>query len=124
MADAIPHQEVGMGILTAEDGVQPDHIPLPVQSLQIVRHGEQVHLGREFVGGMPPIAVGEDPQLSAPDELLQAFLDLGEIGRGIVGPGRDLLRDPGGALGVCLEGTYHVHPVERAGGRNGSRGRG
>jgi hypothetical protein len=58
-------------VLAAEDGVQLDHVALPGQRLQVVRHRHQVGFGRQLVGRVAPEAAGEDAQLSGLDELLQ-----------------------------------------------------
>ena len=67
-----PADEVGLrvGILAAQDGVDLDDFALPVQRLQVVRHGHQVGFGRKLVGGVAPVAVGEEPELAACDECL------------------------------------------------------
>ena len=117
------HQEVRVRVLAAEDRVQPDDVALPVERLEVVRHGEQVHLGRKLVGRMAPVAVGEDPELAAGDELLDPVLHPAEVGLGVVGPGRDLARDRRGAGRVGLESRSPRPPSRaRAGDRSGSRG--
>ena len=83
------HQEIRVRVLAAEDRVQPDHVALPVERLEVVRHREQVHLGRQLVRRVPPVAVGEDAELPAADERLQPVLHFGEVRLRVVRPGRD-----------------------------------
>ena len=74
-----PHQIVGMRILSAEDGVNPDNFFLPFQCFEVVCHRQQVDLRRELVCRMPPVAVGEDAQLAALHEGAQAGLQIREV---------------------------------------------
>ena len=107
-------QKVGVRVLAAEDGVQLRHLALPCQRVQIMRHRHQVGLRRQLVGGMSPVSVGEDAQLSAFDEGLDALLHVREIARRGSRVGRAHgLRQRRGGLGIGLQRRDHVHPVQR-----------
>ena len=76
------HQErLRMRILAAQHGVDADEILLPGQRFQIMRHGQQVHFGRQVIGRMAPVAAGEQAQLAAVDHAFHALLHAFEIGR-------------------------------------------
>ncbi len=79
------HQVIRMRVLAAEDGVDLDDFLLPVERVKIVRDGDQVHLGRQLVGRVAPVAVGEDAQ-AAGGEGLDLVLHLGEVGRRVLVP--------------------------------------
>ena len=100
-------------ILAAEDGVQPGDVTLPRERIEVVRHGHQVRFRRQLVGRVPPVTVGEYPELSTLDESTHALLHVREV------PGRgarvtaDRLGKGRGGLRVRLQRRDHVHPVER-----------
>ena len=54
-----------MRILAAEKGMDLDEAALKVERLQIVRRRHQIGLGRQSIGGMAPIGIGEDAELAA-----------------------------------------------------------
>ena len=103
---------VRVRILAAEDGMDLDDFLLPLQRVEIVRHADQVHLGRQLVGRMAPVAVGEDAQ-TAGGKGLDLVLHFGEVGRRVLVPLRKRLRQLRGLLGIGLERVDDVHPVER-----------
>ena len=72
-------------VLAAEDRVDLDDLALPVERLEVVRHRQQVGLGRQLVGRVAPVAVGEQAQLAGVDELLDPRLDALEVGLGARG---------------------------------------
>ncbi len=72
-------QEVGMGILASENGMNLHHIPLPLQGLEVVSHRHQVSLGRQFVGGVSPVGIRENSQLPSLDKPLHPLLDIGKV---------------------------------------------
>ena len=84
-------QIVRVRILAAEDGVDLDDFFLPLERVEIVRHADQVDFGRQLVGRMAPIAVGEDAQ-AAGGKGLDLVLHLGEIGRRVLVPFGERLR--------------------------------
>ncbi len=102
-----------MRILAAQDRVDADEVALPVQRLQIVRHRQQVRLWRQLVRGMAPVAVGEDAELAAIHERLEALLHAGKVGLARLRPLRDGLRQGRGRAWIGLEGEGHIDPVER-----------
>ena len=106
-------QPVRMRVLAAVDGVDLDDLFLEVERLQIVGDGQQIGLGRQPIGRIAPVAVGEGTELTGLDEALDPGLHVAEIaGRG-QRPVRDRLRQFGGRLGIGLERRDHVHPVQR-----------
>jgi hypothetical protein len=107
------HEEVRVRVLAAEDRLQAHRVALPLERLEVVRHADEVHRGRQLVGRVPPVAVGEDAQLSRAHVLLQAILHRLEVCRIAGGPRRDRLGDLRRLVRVGLEGAHHVHPVER-----------
>jgi hypothetical protein len=107
------HEVVRVRVLAAEDRVDLDQFLLPLQGLEVVSDTDQVHLRRELVGGMSPVGIGEDAELSGFDETREALLEVGEVAHGTLRPAGDLLRQIGGGLGVGLERAHDVDPVER-----------
>ena len=55
-------QVVRVRVLAAEHRVDLDDFLLPHQRVQVVSHGDKVHLRRQYIGRMPPVAVGKDTQ--------------------------------------------------------------
>lgn len=104
-------QEVRVRVLAAQNGVDLDHVPLPDQGLEVMRHAQQIHFRRQLVGRMAPVAVREDGILPVGDGVLQLFLHSGEIRGGGQGPVGKGFGDGGGFRGVRLQGGHHVHPV-------------
>jgi len=101
-----------MRILGTENGMQAGSASLLPERQKIMMDGEQVYLGREFVGWMPPIAVGEDTELAAVDKLLQTCLSGFEIVDTAPAGGSDLGGEIGGLFGVGLERADDIHPVQ------------
>ena len=106
-------QPVRVRVLAAEDRLDLDDLLLEVERLEVVRRRQQIRLGRQLVRRVAPVGVGEDAELAALDELLQAALHVAEVARRRVRPRRDALLDLGGLLRVGLERRHDVHPVER-----------
>jgi hypothetical protein len=75
-------------------------------------HGHQVGLGRQLVGRVAPVTIGEDAELAGLDEGLDAFLDIGEVAGGGLGPTADGLGQCRGGLGVGAQAADHVYPVQ------------
>ena len=67
------------GFLPPENGVDLDETALPVERLQVMRHRHEVGFGRQLIGGMAPIGVGEDAELAALDKGLDAVPHAGKI---------------------------------------------
>ena len=104
---------VRVRVLAAEYRVDLHDLLLPLQGLKVMRHAEQVHLRRELVGRVPPVAVCEYAQLPALDERCDPPLDVGEVLGRALGPVGNALSDLGGFLRVGFQRAHHVHPVER-----------
>ena len=103
-----------MRVLAAKDRVDLDDLLLEVEHFKIVRDGKKVHGGRQLHGRMAPVAVLEDAELAARDELLQAVLDVAEVAHGGKRMTRgDFLLDRRGFAGIGLKRRDHVDPVER-----------
>ena len=60
-------------VLAAENRVDLDNFLLPFQRLEVMRHAQQVRLRRQLHGRMAPVAVGEDAELAAGDEVRTRF---------------------------------------------------
>src|SRR6185369_6740028 len=105
-------QEVGMRVFSADDGLEPYDVPLPVKSLQIMRNRHQVGLRRELVGRVPPVAISEDTQLAAGNGFTDLLLDFAESGGRIVGPGGNGGSQSGGLFRIRLQGACNIHPVQ------------
>jgi len=101
-----------MRVLAAEDSMDLDHLGLPVERLEVVGDGQQVHLGRQLVSGVPPIGIGEDGQLPTVDDRLDLGLDVSEITWRGIGPRGDALLHCRSSGRVGLQRTDHVHPVQ------------
>ena len=54
-----------MRIFTAENGVNLNEAPLPVERFEVVCERHEIGFWRELVGGVAPISVGKYSQLSA-----------------------------------------------------------
>ena len=80
-AHAAHQKGLRVRILAAQRRVDANEVLLPRQRLQIMRNGKQIHLGRQLIGGMAPIAAGEQAQLTAIDHSFDALLDTFEIRR-------------------------------------------
>ena len=101
------------GRFRAEDGDDLVGLPLDIERLEVVRHGDEIDFRREFHRRMAPIAVGERPELTGADEGLQLVLrllhDLLSVQRPVA-----VLLDPGGGLdGIGLERRDDIDEIER-----------
>ena len=102
-----------MRVLAAEDGVDLHHLALPGERFEIMRHRHQIGFRRQLVEGIAPIAVREDAELPALDEVLQLLLRVGEIAGARFRPARDRLRQLRRRRRIGLERGDDIHPVER-----------
>ena len=101
-----------MRVLAAKHGVNLDHILLPLEGVQIVGNADQIHFRRQLVGGMAPVAIGEDTQ-AAGGECLDLVLYCAEVGGGVLVPLGERARQFGRLFRIGLERVDDVHPVER-----------
>ena len=106
------HEEVGVWIFPAEDGLYFHNLLLHVECFEVVRHGDEVHFGRQFVGRVTPVTVAENARLPAVYELPDFLLHLSEIAPGTFGPCRERLGYLRGFARVGLQGRHHIDPVE------------
>ena len=102
-----------MRILPAENRMDLDDLLLPFQRFQIMGHGQEIHFGRQFVGFVAPVAIGEDPELAAPHESRQPGLHVGEVLGRCLGPTGDASGNLRRFRGIALQGAHHVDPVQR-----------
>ena len=102
-----------MRVLAAQDRVDLDDFFLEVEHFQVVCDGQQVHGRGQLHGRVSPVAVLEDRQLSAFDELLETRLDVAEVaGACQVMVRADLLLDVGRFTRIGGQGAHNVHPVQ------------
>ena len=102
-----------MRVLAAEDRVQACDVALPGERFEIMRNRHQIGFRRQLVGGMSPVAAGENAELAAVDESLQALLHVGEIARAGLRVTGDGLRERRSRCGIGLQRGNDIHPVER-----------
>ena len=72
------HKIIRVRILATEHCVNLDNFLLPFQRVKVMRHTNQVHLGRQLVSRVAPIAVGKNAQ-PAGGECLDLVLHFSEI---------------------------------------------
>ncbi len=106
--------EIGLEVrvLSAENGVPPDDVPLPLEGLEVVGDRHQVGLGRKPIGGVAPVGVVEGAELARLHEGPHPILHPFEVGRARERPLRDRLRQGGGLRRIGGERRDDVHPVE------------
>ena len=78
-----------------------------------MRQSHEIGLGRQLVGRVAPIGVGEDPELAALNEGLEAILHPGKVLCARQRPVRDRLSQRGGLGRVGAERADDVDPVQR-----------
>ena len=59
-----PTRKFGCGFLPPKMVCSCDDLALPGERVEIMRHRHQIGLGRQLVGGVAPIAVGENAELA------------------------------------------------------------
>ena len=113
VGDAADGEVLDVRRLAAEDGDHLVRLALVVERLQVVRHGEQVHLRRQLHRRVAPVAVREDAELPLGDEAGQPVLHRLELLRAVARPVRQAGGERGGLRRVGLERRDDVDPVER-----------
>ena len=73
-------------VLAAHHGMHPYEVALEFQRIEIVGNGQQVHFGRQTVGRMAPVPVGEQTQLAALHQSSHACLNGPEMAHAGLGP--------------------------------------
>jgi hypothetical protein len=94
--------------LSAHDRDDRGSLGLHLEGLEVVRDCDEVQLRREDHRRVAPVAVGEDRELSALHEGLQALLDRAEVRSGCAGGGGEGVR----VGDVRGERGHHVDVVE------------
>ena len=89
---------MGVGVLSSEDDLRYEELPLNVKHIQVVGYGHEVNFRRKelVVGVIPPVSC-EDSKLSALYELLNLVLELPEVSGGGFG---ELFRVSSSSQGV------------------------
>ena len=113
IGDAADGHVLDVRCLGAEDGNDLVGLALHFQRLQVVRHGEQVHLGRKLHRRVPPVAVGENAQLAAIDEMLEPLMHALHFVLAVEMPGRQAFAQRCGLVRVGLQRGSDIDPVER-----------
>ncbi len=102
-----------MRALPAEERLDPDDPALPVESLEVVGDDEEVRLGREPVGRMAPVAVGERPELAGLDNGREPVDDALEVRGARLRPLAHRQGEGRGRRGVGTQRGHRVDPIER-----------
>ena len=110
---AADEEALQVRVLAAEHRVHLDELALPVERLEVVRHRHQVGFGRQLVGRVAPVGVGEGPELAAIDELLRRSLHAGEVLRARQRPVGDRLGERRRLRRIGRQRRHDVDPVER-----------
>ncbi|MNF76765.1 hypothetical protein D3C84_588910 [compost metagenome] len=106
-------QVLDVGRLAPQDGDDAVGIALALQGLQVVSHGDEVHLRAQLHRLVAPIAVGEDAELAARHQGADLLLHLGQLFGAVEGPGRHPFKDARRFLRIGLQRCRDVHPVQR-----------
>jgi hypothetical protein len=99
--------------LGAEDGDDLVGLALHFQRLQVVCHGHQVHLGRELHRRVAPVAVGENAELPAIDEMLEPLMHAAHLVLAVEVPGREAFAQRSGLVRIGLQRRGDIDPIER-----------
>ena len=109
---AAGHSGLEVRVLAAENGVQLGRLDLVSQGVQIVLGRHQVGFGRQLVRGVPPIGVGERPELAAVDKGGQFVLDGREVIDALPGSVAYRTGQVSGFLRIGLGGADNVNPIQ------------
>ena len=108
------HEIVRMRVLAAQNGMNAHDFTLEVEHFKVVRDRKQIHGRRKLHGGMAPIALIENRELSRFNELLHAVLHIAEVTDSCERMvRRNLLLNRRRFAGIGIERADNVHPVER-----------
>jgi hypothetical protein len=108
------HEEsLQVWILTAQDRVDANEIPLHIKRLDVMRDSKQVRFRWQLVSRVSPVTAAKEAQLPRGHEGLDAVLDSLKPGCARFGPFRDGLRELRSPGGIGLQGQRDIDPVER-----------
>ncbi len=71
---------------TAQQRHNAVSVTLALQRLQVVRYRNQVHFRRQFHCRVTPVAIGENTQLTAGNQIFDLVLNFGELFRAVQMP--------------------------------------
>ena len=97
--------EVRMRIFSSKDRVDLGESSLRVQGLQIMGDRQQINFWRQLISRVPPIGVGKDRKLAAFRDAFDFVLDIREICRRSIRPGRNALLDEAVCAGSALRAS-------------------
>jgi hypothetical protein len=107
------HERLGMRVLPAREDEEPAEGALPGERLEVMGDDHEVELGRQPVGRVAPVAVGEGPRPAGRDEPRDPVTDLPEVRWARKRPVAHRARERRGCRRVRPERVDHVDPVER-----------
>ncbi len=76
---------------TAQQRHDAVSVTLALQRLQVVRYRNQVHFRRQFHRRVTPVAIGENTQLTAGNQIFDLVLNFSELFRTVQMPGQKRL---------------------------------
>ena len=109
---ATDEERLRVRILAAQHRMDTDEILLKGERFQVVGYRHEIHFGRQRVGGVPPIAAGEEAQLAAVDHAFDALLHAAEVRRAGFFGIRNRLRQLRGLRRIGLQRRGDIDPVQ------------
>ena len=113
VSDPTYRQVLNVRRFTAQQRHDAVSVTLALQRLQVVRYRNQVHFRRQFHRRVTPVAIGENTQLTAGNQIFDLVLNFGELFRAVQVPGRNTFQHFGGFGWIGLQCRSDVHPVQR-----------
>ena len=111
--DTTYRQVLNVRRFTAQQRHDAVSVTLALQRLQVVRYRNQVHFRRQFHCRVPPVAISENTQLTAGNQIFDLVLNFSELFRAVQMPGRNAFQHFRGFGWVSLQCRSDVHPVQR-----------
>ena len=99
--------------LGAQNGDDLVGLALHFECLQVVRDRQQIHFGRKFHRRVAPVAVGEDAELAAVDEMLEPLVHAAHLVLAVEVPAGEALAQDRGLVRIGFQRRGHIHPVQR-----------